>query len=90
MTIIVSLISFEVLEIPNPPVSETRPSNFAKLGSAEQIVALYVGRKLEHPVWQTGTTVFLENQIFLDLIKNLMLAMPNHLPQYFHPWKHVV
>jgi hypothetical protein len=34
--------------------------------------------KLEHPI-------FLKKQIFLDLIKNLMLVVPNHLPIYFHP-----
>jgi hypothetical protein len=38
--------------------------------------------KPEHPI-------FLENQIFLDLLRNLMLVAPNRLPLYFHPWKHV-
>jgi hypothetical protein len=37
--------------------------------------------KPEHPV-------FLENQIFLNSIKNLMLAAPNRLQLYFHAWKY--
>jgi hypothetical protein len=83
LAVIVSLISSEVLEILDPPVLETRPSDFAKLGSAEQIVALHISRKPKH-------SVFSENQILLDLIENLMLAMPNHSSLYFHPWKYVV
>jgi hypothetical protein len=47
--------------------------------SAENRIVRF--RKPEHPI-------FPENQIFLDLIKNLMLATPNHLPLYFHHWKH--
>jgi hypothetical protein len=76
------------LEILDPPVSETGPSGFAELGSVEQIVALHIGRKPEHPIWQTRTSIFPENWIFLDSIKNLMLAAPNHSPLYFHPWKY--
>jgi hypothetical protein len=32
--------------------------------------------------------VFLENQIFLDSIQNLMLTAPNRSSLYFHTWKH--
>jgi hypothetical protein len=35
-----------------------------------------------------GRANFSENQIFLDLIKNLMLPALNHSSMYFHPWKH--
>jgi hypothetical protein len=51
LAIIVSLVLSEFLEILSPSVSETGPSGFAKLGSTEQIVALHIGRKLEHPVF---------------------------------------
>jgi hypothetical protein len=37
--------------------------------------------KPEHPV-------FSETQIFLDLLRNLILAVPNYSPLYFYPWKH--
>jgi hypothetical protein len=68
----------EVPEILDPPVLETGPSDFAELVSAEQIVALHIDRKSEHPV-------FLESRIFLDSIKSLMLVAPNCSPPYFHP-----
>jgi hypothetical protein len=66
------------LEILDPPISETRLSDFAGLGPTEQTVALHIGQKLDCPV-------FPENQIFLDLIGNLMLTAPNHSLLYFHP-----
>jgi hypothetical protein len=69
--------SFEFLEIPDPPISEIEPSGFAELCSAEQISAFCIGQKLDHPI-------FTENQIFLDLIESLMLAVPNRSPLYFH------
>jgi hypothetical protein len=68
----------EVPEILDPPVSETGPSDFAELVSAEQIVALHIDQKPKHPV-------FPENRIFLDSIRSLMLATPNCSPPYFHP-----
>jgi hypothetical protein len=37
------LDSFKILDIQDPPVLETKPSGFAELGSAEQIVALHIG-----------------------------------------------
>jgi hypothetical protein len=43
LAIVVSLKSFEFLEIPDPPVSEIGPSGFAELGSAEQISADCIG-----------------------------------------------
>jgi hypothetical protein len=77
-TIVVSLDSFEFLEISDPPVSETETSSFAELGSAEQIVTMCIDQKLEHPI-------FPENRIFLDSIEKLMLATANRLPLCFHP-----
>jgi hypothetical protein len=59
-------------------VSETGPSSFAGHGPTEQTVRF---DKPEHPN-------FAETQIFLDLIENLVLAMPSRSPLYFHPWKH--
>jgi hypothetical protein len=32
------------------PVSETEPSGFAELSSAEQIIAPYIGQKSDYPV----------------------------------------
>jgi hypothetical protein len=82
------LDSSEIIENPDHSVLEAGASGFVELGSAEQIIALHIDRKPDHPVWQTETSIFLENQIFLDLIRNLMLAAPNRSPLYFHPWKH--
>jgi hypothetical protein len=45
------LDSSAILEIPDPLVSEIGPSSFAELGLAEQIIALCIGRKPEHPVF---------------------------------------
>jgi hypothetical protein len=70
------------LEFLDHPISETVPSGFAESGSIEEISALCIGQKLEHPV-------FSEHRIFLDLIRNLMLVVSNHSPLYFHHWKHV-
>jgi hypothetical protein len=58
LAVVVSLVSSEVLEILDPPVLQTKPFNFVELGSEEQIVALHIGQKPEHPVWQTGTSEF--------------------------------
>jgi hypothetical protein len=85
LAIIVSHDLSEVLKILDPPVSKTGLSDFTELGSAEQIFALRIGWKPDCPVWQTGTSIFFpENQIFLDLLRNLTLATPNHLPLYSH------
>jgi hypothetical protein len=62
----------------DPPISETGLFSFAELGPIEQTVALHIGQKLDVPV-------FPKNQNFLDLIRNLMLAVPNRSPLYFHP-----
>jgi hypothetical protein len=78
LAIIISLDLSDVLEIMDPPVLEIRPSSFAELGSAKQIIVVHIGRKPEHPI-------FPKTHIFLNLIRNLMLAAPNHLPLYFHP-----
>jgi hypothetical protein len=48
----------------DPPVSKTRPSDFAELGSAEQIVVPYIGRKQDSPDWQTGSSGFSRKQNF--------------------------
>jgi hypothetical protein len=82
------LDSAKVLEILDPQVPETAPSDFAKFGSAEQIIALHIGRKPDYLIWQIRTSIFFKNQIFLDLIENLLLAMPNHSPLYSHSQKH--
>jgi hypothetical protein len=58
LAIIILLDSSEVLKIPDPSVSEIEQSGVAELGSAEQIVALHIGQKSEHPIWQTGTSGF--------------------------------
>jgi hypothetical protein len=71
-----------------PPISETEPSGFAELGLAEHIVALCIGQKPNCLVWQTGTSDFFKNQMFLSSFENLMLVVPNCSPLYFHPWKH--
>jgi hypothetical protein len=90
LVVVISLALFKILEILDPLISEIGPSDFADLGLAEQIVALHIDQKLDYLVWQTGTSIFLENQNFFDLIKNLMLAAPNRSSPYFHPWKHDV
>jgi hypothetical protein len=48
----------EVLEILDPPISETELSGFVELGSVEQIFALRIGCKPNYLVCQTGTFSF--------------------------------
>jgi hypothetical protein len=55
---IVLLDSSAILEILDPPISETGPSDFVEHGSAKQIVALCIGQKPNCPVWQNGTSNF--------------------------------
>jgi hypothetical protein len=84
-TVVILLDLFVILEFLDPPVSETELSSLAGLDPTEQTVhytsaknrTVWFG-KLEHPG-------FLENRIFLDLLKNLMIATSNHSPLYFHP-----
>jgi hypothetical protein len=52
------LDSTEILEILDPLVLETGSSGFAELGSTEQIIALHIGQKSDHPVWQIRTSGF--------------------------------
>jgi hypothetical protein len=49
---------YEFLESLDPLASEIGPSGFAESGLAEQISALYISQKSEHPVWQIGTSDF--------------------------------
>jgi hypothetical protein len=69
----------QLLKILDPLVSDSETSSFAKTDfrTLHQI-------KPEHPVWQTGTSDFSEYTVFLDLIKNLMLAMLNNSSLCFH------
>jgi hypothetical protein len=43
----------EPLEMSGPPVSNSGTSDFAEFDPAEQILALCIGYKPEHPKWQT-------------------------------------
>jgi hypothetical protein len=43
--VVVLLASSVILEILDPPVSETKTSGFAEHGSAEHTVTLYISRK---------------------------------------------
>jgi hypothetical protein len=61
------LASFEILKIPNPPVSEIGTFGFIELGSAEQTVALCIGQKLDYPVWQTETSGFFQKTKFSSI-----------------------
>jgi hypothetical protein len=54
----------ELLEIPDPLVSNSETSCFAELGSAGQILALYIGYKPEHLEWQTETYDFFRTYNF--------------------------
>jgi hypothetical protein len=50
--------SSELLEIPDPPVSDFGTSGFVELGSIEHISALCIGCKLEHLEWQIRISGF--------------------------------
>jgi hypothetical protein len=54
----------EVLEIPDPLVSEIGLSGIAELGLAEQIFAPCIGPKPDCLVWQTGTSGFFKKPNF--------------------------
>jgi hypothetical protein len=56
--VVLSLDSSKILKILDPPVLEIRPSSYDDLGSVEQIVTLYIGRKPYCPIWQIVTSVF--------------------------------
>jgi hypothetical protein len=82
--IVVSPKLSEPLEILDPPISYFGTSSFAKLGSEEHILALCIGYKLKDLEWQIGTSNFSITYNFLDSTENMMLAMLNHSPLFFH------
>jgi hypothetical protein len=51
--------SSEFLEILDPLISETGPSNFAESDSMERISVDCIGQKPKQLAWQTGTSGFL-------------------------------
>jgi hypothetical protein len=70
----------EVLEIPDPPVSNSGTFGFAELGPVEQILALCISYKPEHPKWQTGTSGFARTYNFSQFDQKLDACCAKSIP----------